>query len=192
MPRLSTCARIAWRLGFVAILLFAALAARAASSDFAAASNTNDSSAAASAADAELGVHASLPADLAETELRDGLVAVVATDIDTDGDLDIVATDRALNVYVWINDGAGHFTRRAPARSPNWGSDPAGSTIDDRAPAIELFTQNTRPSVGTPALSQTAALVHSVEPLESATGSMATASRSVGPPRAPPASAFLT
>jgi hypothetical protein len=50
---------------------------------------------------------------------------VVATDIDSDGDLDIVATtDRSFTV--WLNDGTGHLTSQRPSNAP---------AIDGRAPA---------------------------------------------------------
>ena len=39
-------------------------------------------------------------------------VRVVADDIDRDGDIDVVASDGTLNLLVWENDGAGHFSRR--------------------------------------------------------------------------------
>ncbi len=50
---------------------------------------------------------------------------VVATDIDRDGDLDIVATtDRSFTV--WLNDGTGHLTSQRPSNAP---------AIEPRAPA---------------------------------------------------------
>jgi hypothetical protein len=39
-------------------------------------------------------------------------VRVVADDIDRDGDIDVVASDGTLDLLVWENDGAGHFSRR--------------------------------------------------------------------------------
>jgi hypothetical protein len=48
------------------------------------------------------------------------LVALVASDIDADGDLDLVANDGSLDLMVWLNDGAGHFTRRYAHQSPGW------------------------------------------------------------------------
>jgi hypothetical protein len=50
------------------------------------------------------------------------LTSIVVVDIDRDGDADIVATDAALHLFVWINDGTGHLTQQRPApandRSP--------------------------------------------------------------------------
>lgn len=49
---------------------------------------------------------------------------VIATDIDRDGDIDVVATtDRTFTV--WLNDGEGHLTSQKPASGP---------AIDGRAP----------------------------------------------------------
>ena len=50
---------------------------------------------------------------------------VIATDIDRDGDIDVVATtDHTFTV--WVNDGAGHLTSQRQPRGP---------AIDGRAPA---------------------------------------------------------
>jgi hypothetical protein len=51
------------------------------------------------------------------------LVALVASDIDADGDLDLVASDGSLDLLVWINDGAGHLTRQYGKRASGWNSD---------------------------------------------------------------------
>lgn len=51
---------------------------------------------------------------------------VIATDIDRDGDIDVVATtDRSFTV--WVNDGSGHLTSQRPSQG--------GPGIDARAPA---------------------------------------------------------
>jgi hypothetical protein len=51
---------------------------------------------------------------------------VIATDIDRDGDIDVVATaDRIFTV--WVNDGDGHLTSQRPTHG--------GPGIDARAPA---------------------------------------------------------
>jgi hypothetical protein len=71
---------------------------------------------------------------------------VVITDIDRDGDLDIVAaTERGFSV--WVNDGSGHLTsdtrRQAPAvdgRSPD-------NTWEGRTTEREEPMQNDAPSV---------------------------------------------
>lgn len=64
------------------------------------------------------------------------LVAMVANDIDADGDLDVIANDGSLHLVVWINDGTGHLARREARRTsdlrPDWSgpgfaADPIGS-----------------------------------------------------------------
>jgi hypothetical protein len=74
---------------------------------------------------------ASLPSNLAPT-LEPGLqlVAMVAADIDDDGDLDLVGDDGSLNLLVWINDGTGHLTRRYAHPSGGWSED-AQTANDD-------------------------------------------------------------
>jgi len=71
---------------------------------------------------------AALRVALAEPDTH--LVAIVAADIDADGDLDIVASDSALHLYVWVNDGAGHLRRRRPARPSSLQLEPPGPTIE--------------------------------------------------------------
>ncbi len=49
------------------------------------------------------------------TQLRGavpGILRAVTTDIDRDGDLDVVASTTGEPVVVWINDGHGHLTRQ--------------------------------------------------------------------------------
>ncbi len=50
---------------------------------------------------------------------------VIATDLDRDGDQDVIGADGP-GVVVWLNDGAGHLTSQAPRESTG---------VDGRAPA---------------------------------------------------------
>ena len=59
------------------------------------------------------------------------LVAVVAADIDADGDLDLIGGGVGLDLFVWINDGAGHLTRQQPHHSSGWRTAAPGPTLDD-------------------------------------------------------------
>ncbi|MFI5178085.1 MAG: FG-GAP repeat domain-containing protein [Vicinamibacterales bacterium] len=60
---------------------------------------------------------------------------VVATDIDRDGDLDVVvAGDRGLEV--WVNDGRGRFTSQSPRH---------GRSVDDDAPTHAWHERPARP-----------------------------------------------
>jgi hypothetical protein len=74
---------------------------------------------------------AALPLRL-ESPLEPGLrvVALAASDIDDDGDLDLVASDGSLDLLVWINDGAGHMTRRYGRQSSGWRNDPSDASND--------------------------------------------------------------
>jgi len=74
---------------------------------------------------------------------------VVATDIDRDGDIDVVATtDRSFTV--WVNDGAGHLTSQRPSHGPAIDARPPATTFrghdersdpstDDGAPTTALL-----------------------------------------------------
>jgi hypothetical protein len=55
--------------------------------------------------------------------------ALVTTDLDADGDDDVIASNGALDLLVWINDGSGHLTaRRGPA--PYWQEHSSGRTVE--------------------------------------------------------------
>jgi hypothetical protein len=60
---------------------------------------------------------------------------VIAADIDSDGDIDVVATtDHSFTV--WVNDGAGHLTSQRPTERPAIASQAPATTFsqdDDRA-----------------------------------------------------------
>src|SRR5262245_51242684 len=45
------------------------------------------------------------------------LKRVVATDIDRDGDVDVLSTTER-GFFVWVNDGTGMFTSQAPKQRP--------------------------------------------------------------------------
>ena len=84
------------------------------------------------------------PADLT---LRAPVPAAVTTDIDADGDLDLVTTDGALTLHIWVNDGAGHYTRQLPRHASGWGADAPGPNIDDWPLSAGASTQNDPPSL---------------------------------------------
>ena len=74
---------------------------------------------------------ASLPPSLTPP-IASGLrvVAMVASDIDADGDLDLVANDGSLDLIVWINDGTGHLTRRLARQARGWRDDASTANSD--------------------------------------------------------------
>jgi hypothetical protein len=84
---------------------------------------------------------ASLRLDLApafDPGLR--LVAIVASDIDDDGDLDVVANDGSLDLLVWINDGSGHLTRRAARQSSGLSENARSANSDTRRTTVSAVT----------------------------------------------------
>jgi hypothetical protein len=84
---------------------------------------------------------AALPLQLAaplEPGLR--LVALAASDIDDDGDLDLVASDGSLDLLVWINDGTGHMTRRYGRQASGWRHEPSNATSDTAQTTVSAVT----------------------------------------------------
>ena len=112
---------------------------------------------------------------------------VVAADIDSDGDIDVLATtDRTFTV--WVNDGAGHLTSQRPTHAPGvdatspattWrgGDDRSEPSTKDDAPTASILTDRAH---GPPVLAASAAATREV--------SLRLAARiSSSAPRAPPA-----
>jgi hypothetical protein len=86
---------------------------------------------------------AALPASLTP-QLDPGLrlVALVASDIDDDGDLDLVANDGSLDLLVWINDGTGHLTRRLARRTSGWRDDASTANSDKDGAAVSAVVSS--------------------------------------------------
>jgi len=92
---------------------------------------------------------------------------IIAADIDRDGDVDVLAaTDRSL--LVWVNDGEGRLTSRAPARAPVLAGETPGhawrhrtvreqDTIQNDAPTPRMApaAANVSPSISTQAIAPT-------------------------------------
>jgi hypothetical protein len=114
------------------------------------------------------------------------LVAMVANDIDADGDLDVVANDGSLHLVVWINDGTGHLVRheaggtsglRPDWSGPGFAADPIGSPT---AVHSLLTFVAPRGSIGS-------VLAARSLPRSDASTALPPAVVSTGSPRAPPA-----
>jgi len=76
--------------------------------------------------------------------------SLVTTDLDADGDLDIVAADGssgALDIVVWVNDGAGRLTRKAPAPAGHLASEPAAPAIDEHQATVMASVQPNGPAI---------------------------------------------
>jgi hypothetical protein len=86
-----------------------------------------------------------LPAGFAATIDRatsDQFVRVVADDVDRDGDIDVVASLDSLDLAVWKNDGAGHFTRQPSSRHTSLQTQPAAPSVDSEALTSNEWIQN--------------------------------------------------
>ena len=89
-----------------------------------------------------------LPAGFAATVDRatsDRFVRVVADDVDRDGDIDVVASLGSLDLMVWTNDGAGHFTRVASSPHPAFQTQPPAPSVDGQSLTSSEWIQNGQP-----------------------------------------------
>ena len=89
-----------------------------------------------------------LPPGFAATVDRatsDRFVRVVADDVDLDGDIDVVASLGSLDLMVWTNDGAGHFTRLASSPHTALQNQPQAPTVDGDSLASNEWIQNDLP-----------------------------------------------
>lgn len=136
------------------------------------------------------GIGASGPPAALEASLPDhgrDLVSIVAADIDADGDLDIIASDASLHLFVWVNDGAGHLTPQRPAKSTAWHSEPGDPAFDGGPATSEVSAQSDPPSLHLRARTAGAALaLLAGDSLTSGAPVLITAA-SIRTPRAPPA-----
>ncbi len=76
------------------------------------------------------------PADLAR------FLRVVADDLDHDGDLDVVANVGTVDLLVWENDGAGHFTPWPSKHRPEWQAQPPEPSFHGDLGASNEWIQN--------------------------------------------------
>jgi hypothetical protein len=87
---------------------------------------------------------------LPPTDVNLSVSSLVTADLDADGDLDIVAADRSngtVGIVVWVNDGAGHLTRKEPARSTSLAGEPALPSIERREATTAASIQSNGPVV---------------------------------------------
>jgi len=80
-------------------------------------------------------------------------VSVVADDVDQDGDLDVVASVGSLDLLVWQNDGAGHFSRLPSSQRRALQTQPPPPAVDGDSIASNEWIQNDdRHAAGLPPL----------------------------------------
>lgn len=72
----------------------------------------------------------------------DQFVRVVADDVDRDGDIDVVASLDSLDLIVWQNDGAGHFTRLPSSSHTALQTQPSAPSVDGDTLASNEWIQN--------------------------------------------------
>jgi len=130
-----------------------------------------------------------IPDGLAKVATTDvgQIVSIVAADIDDDGDLDVVASDSSLQLHVWVNDGAGHFTLQHPARSTGWQPMPPAPSVQDRQNATASFTQINPPTLGPDRQPVVRALSAATPARISTSLDLPAGNRLTRTPRAPPA-----
>lgn len=107
------------------------------------------------AAVADLPPGLTIPRD--DPSIQDAL-RVVASDIDDDGDLDLVANDGSLEIAVWENDGAGHLTRKRPAHDAGWLPDLPGPEWDSGTGSALTGVQSDPSTVGSDTTARSAPL----------------------------------
>jgi hypothetical protein len=86
-----------------------------------------------------------LPAGFAaaiDRATSDQFVRVVADDVDRDGDVDVVASLDSLDLAVWKNDGAGHFTREPSSRHTSLQAQPTAPSVDGDPLTSNEWIQN--------------------------------------------------
>ena len=75
------------------------------------------------------------------------LVSAIAADIDADGDLDVIASDSNLDLFVWVNDGHGHLSRRDAHRASNLAPEPPEPSVQKRPLGSIASVQTDPPSL---------------------------------------------
>jgi hypothetical protein len=98
---------------------------------------------------------------LPATDVNLTVSSLVTADLDADGDLDIVAAERSngtVGIVVWVNDGEGRLTRKAPAPSTNLAGEPGSPALERHEGTIAVSIQPNGPVAETIALDPRLAL----------------------------------
>jgi len=115
------------------------------------------------------------------------VASLVTTDLDSDGDLDVIATDGSSALVVWTNDGNGRLTRKPPRRASDLTPEPPPPSLEPHQQATLVSVQSDAPSLQAGA--GTAGLLLSGQPLFYIVPSFGDGGASgVRSPRGPPSS----
>jgi hypothetical protein len=115
------------------------------------------------------------------------VASLITTDLDADGDLDVVATDGSSALVIWTNDGNGRLTRKPPRRASDLVPEPPPPSLTPHQQATLVSVQNNAPSLQAGA--GASSLLLAAQPLMCATPSVGgRGSLGVRSPRAPPSS----
>lgn len=113
------------------------------------------------------------------------VASLVTTDLDADGDLDVIATDGSSDLVVWTNDGSGRLTRKAPRRASDLTPEPPSPSLAPNEQANLVSIQNTAPSLQAGSGARSLVLVEQ-SLVYSTPGVGVGSSSGVRSPRAPP------
>ena len=83
-----------------------------------------------------------------DVDLR--ISSLVATDVDADGDLDIVAAaapNGSPDIVVWVNDGDGRLTRKRPEQPKTLGAESPAPSVDQQSSTAVAVTQTGSPAL---------------------------------------------
>jgi hypothetical protein len=116
-------------------------------------------------------------------------VSVATSDVDHDGDTDLVVATSSNHVVIWLNDGRGHFTEERPAPSRDLSSE----TTVANAPRDELAAVGlSAPQVAAPGRRLELPVVSTRSRHPSVFALVGPAFLALPAPRGPPLSATLT
>jgi VCBS repeat protein len=100
-------------------------------------------------------ISVSLSGSSTDVRLEASVSVLIDGDVDHDGDLDLVGATASGDVFIWLNDGHGRFTRQEPSRSHGVAGEAAMVDVEWSSPAA---IGTTAPLVVAPSRSETAVI----------------------------------
>jgi hypothetical protein len=86
-----------------------------------------------------------IEAQLQDSTHPEAYASIISTDIDTDGDIDVVAVDHTLHLFVWVNDGSGHLIRQTPRPAQRRYRDIGVPAVDDQGAQDQVWVLDSMP-----------------------------------------------